>query len=156
MDARNYLSYSNSSSLQVFGVVITLAATVALLLLCGWCRKKKNEGAPSTEKVFPVTTETPSQTVPLAPVAANKVDLKMENLEHINTFQKVSQDQSALDTLAEVPSITSRYELPKISHCSHAVLDCASIKAEILHFQTCLNQLTSLDQLSGITEPVLP
>ncbi|KRZ79967.1 hypothetical protein T10_8346 [Trichinella papuae] len=60
MDAGNYLSYSNSSSLQVFGVVITLAATVALLLLCGWCRKKKNDGAPSTEKVEPMLVCLPS------------------------------------------------------------------------------------------------
>ncbi|KRX44925.1 hypothetical protein T05_3569 [Trichinella murrelli] len=30
------------------------------------------------------------------------------------------------------------------------------MKAEILHFQTCLDRLISLEQVSGIAEPVLP
>ncbi|KRY98658.1 hypothetical protein T11_9466, partial [Trichinella zimbabwensis] len=38
-------------------------------------------------------------------------------------------------------------------HCSHAVLDCVSLKAEVW---TCPNRLTSLEQASGIAEPVLP
>ncbi|KRZ73305.1 hypothetical protein T10_12931 [Trichinella papuae] len=48
------------------------------------------------------------------------------------------------------------YVFTQILHCSHAVLDCASMKADILHFQTCPDQLTSLEQASGIAEPVLP
>ncbi|KRZ09266.1 hypothetical protein T11_9366 [Trichinella zimbabwensis] len=41
----------------------------------------------------------------------------------------------------------------QILRCSHAVLDCASLKAEVW---TCPNRLTSLEQASGIAEPVLP
>ncbi|KRZ04715.1 hypothetical protein T11_9413 [Trichinella zimbabwensis] len=145
---------------QVFGVVITLAATTALLMLCGWCKKKKHDGqqsASSTDKVetcvpsapdnpdecqtvkdipmvipdynaakpiptpasapsvvcppsedLTFTTETPTKAVPAAPVAANKVDLKMESW---------AQGQSAMETLAEVPSITSNYQFQtKVNH----------------------------------------
>ncbi|KRZ02855.1 hypothetical protein T11_10633 [Trichinella zimbabwensis] len=54
------------------------------------------------------------------------------------------------------PSSFRHYVFTQILHCSHAVLDCASMKADILHFQTCPDQLTSLEQASGIAEPVLP
>ncbi|KRZ08927.1 hypothetical protein T11_6434 [Trichinella zimbabwensis] len=39
------------------------------------------------------------------PVGLSKVDINMES---------VAQGQSALDTLAEIPSITSHFELPKV------------------------------------------
>ncbi|KRZ23893.1 hypothetical protein T4B_9017 [Trichinella pseudospiralis] len=57
MNTHDILSYNNSVSHQVFGVVIILAATTALLLLCGFCKRKKNdgeEGAPPTVKVEPL------------------------------------------------------------------------------------------------------
>ncbi|KRX50171.1 hypothetical protein T05_5798 [Trichinella murrelli] len=48
------------------------------------------------------------------------------------------------------------YVFTRILHHSRAVLDHASMKAEILHFQTCPNRLICLEQASGITGPVLP
>ncbi|KRX70211.1 hypothetical protein T06_14052 [Trichinella sp. T6] len=33
----------------------------------------------------------------------------------------------------------------QILHCFRSVLNCASIKADLLHFQTCLELLTSLE-----------
>ncbi|KRZ71099.1 hypothetical protein T10_9170 [Trichinella papuae] len=45
------------------------------------------------------------------------------------------------------------YVFTQILRCSHAVLDCASLKAEVW---TCPDRLTSLKQASGIAEPVLP
>ncbi|KRZ03947.1 hypothetical protein T11_9184 [Trichinella zimbabwensis] len=169
MNTHDVLSYSNLLPFQVFGVVITLAATTALLMLCGWCKRKKHDGqqsASSTDKVetvwacvpsapdnpdkcqtvkdipmvipdynaakpvstpvFPpptasapsvicppsedltFTTETPTNAAPVSPLAANKVDIKMESL---------AQGQSAMETLAEVPSITSNYQFQtKVNH----------------------------------------
>ncbi|KRX22794.1 hypothetical protein T07_10189, partial [Trichinella nelsoni] len=48
------------------------------------------------------------------------------------------------------------YVFTQIFRYSHAVLDCASIKAEILHFQTCLDRLISLEEVPEIAEPVQP
>ncbi|KRY58768.1 hypothetical protein T03_16566 [Trichinella britovi] len=48
------------------------------------------------------------------------------------------------------------YVFTRILRHSRAVLDHASMKAEILHFQTCPNRLICLEQASGITGPVLP
>ncbi|KRX62494.1 hypothetical protein T09_10097 [Trichinella sp. T9] len=48
------------------------------------------------------------------------------------------------------------YVFTRILRYSRAVLDHASMKAEILHFQTCPNRLICLEQASGITGPVLP
>ncbi|KRZ78398.1 hypothetical protein T10_4776, partial [Trichinella papuae] len=45
------------------------------------------------------------------------------------------------------------YVFTQILHCSHAVLDCVSLKAQVW---TCPDRLTSLEQASGIAEPVLP
>ncbi|KRY92920.1 hypothetical protein T4D_465 [Trichinella pseudospiralis] len=45
------------------------------------------------------------------------------------------------------------YVFSEILRCSHAILDCASMKAEVW---TCPDRLTRLDQASGIAEPVLP
>ncbi|KRY14718.1 hypothetical protein T12_14398, partial [Trichinella patagoniensis] len=44
------------------------------------------------------------------------------------------------------------YVFTQIFRYSHALLDCASMKAEILHFQTCLDRLISFE----IAEPVQP
>ncbi|KRZ67483.1 hypothetical protein T10_1195 [Trichinella papuae] len=169
MNTHDVLSYTNSLPFQVFGVVITLAATTALLMLCGWMKRKKNNGqqsASSTDKVETVwacvpsgpdnpdecqtvkdipmvipdynaakpvsttvsppptasapsvicppsedltfTTETPTKAAFVVPVAADKVDLKMESW---------AQGQSAMETLAEVPSITSNYQFQtKVNH----------------------------------------
>ncbi|KRY39466.1 hypothetical protein T01_12672 [Trichinella spiralis] len=41
------------------------------------------------------------------------------------------------------------YVFTQILRYFHAVLDCASMKADILHFQTCLDRLISLEQVSG-------
>ncbi|KRZ11517.1 hypothetical protein T11_7172 [Trichinella zimbabwensis] len=43
-----------------------------------------------------------------------------------------------------------RHYVSRYLHCSHAVLDCVSLKAEVW---TCPNRLTSLEQASGIAEP---
>ncbi|XP_003376081.1 putative parathyroid hormone 2 receptor [Trichinella spiralis] len=46
------------------------------------------------------------------------------------------------------------YVFTQILRYFHAVLDCASMKADILHFQTCLDQLISLEQVSGtVSQP---
>ncbi|KRZ78844.1 hypothetical protein T10_12731 [Trichinella papuae] len=44
------------------------------------------------------------------------------------------------------------YVFTQILRYSHAVLDCASMKAEVW---TCPDRLASLEQASGIAEPVL-
>ncbi|KRZ14701.1 hypothetical protein T11_16867 [Trichinella zimbabwensis] len=45
------------------------------------------------------------------------------------------------------------YVFTQIFRYSHAVLNCASMKTDVW---TCPDQLTSLDQASGIAGPVLP
>ncbi|KRY22656.1 hypothetical protein T12_11578 [Trichinella patagoniensis] len=54
-------------------------------------------------------------------------------------------------SLPEVEGLSfMHYVFTQIFCYSHALLDCASMKAEILHFQTCPDRLISLEQASGI------
>ncbi|KRZ03620.1 hypothetical protein T11_5421, partial [Trichinella zimbabwensis] len=48
--------------------------------------------------------------------------------------------------LPEVDGLSSfmHYVFTQILRYSHAVLNCASMKAHVLHFQTCLDQLTTV------------
>ncbi|KRX55939.1 hypothetical protein T09_1539 [Trichinella sp. T9] len=152
MDILYNLNETNSLSVQIFAVVITLAGTVGLLLICLWCANKdksEDENAPTPEMLqsetdcsrtytpytpqqsiptlaapqchiavpmpppvilplmislasdaLPVVTETLSREATTAPAAANKVDLEM---------QSWARGESALDTIANVPSITRSY-----------------------------------------------
>ncbi|KAL1227266.1 E3 ubiquitin-protein ligase TRAIP [Trichinella spiralis] len=158
MDILNTLNVPNSLSIQIFAVVITLAGTVGLLLICSWCGNKnesKDKNPPPPEMLqsetdcsrtysatyatyvytqqqsiptlaatqchitvsmpppvsppsmespasdaLPVVTETLSPEANSAPATVNKVDLEM---------QSWAQGESALDTMANVPSITRSY-----------------------------------------------
>ncbi|KRY31034.1 hypothetical protein T01_12519 [Trichinella spiralis] len=53
-------------------------------------------------------------------------------------------------SLPEVEGLFMHYVFTQILRYSHAVLDHASMKAEILHFQTCPDRLISLELASGI------
>ncbi|KAL1232766.1 3-hydroxy-3-methylglutaryl-coenzyme A reductase [Trichinella spiralis] len=158
MDILYNLNATNSLSVQIFAVVITLAGTVGLLLICSWCGSKdesKDENAPPPEMLqfetdcsrtysatyatyvyalqqsiptiaapqchiavpmpppvspppmespasdaLPVVTETLSPEATSAPATVNKVD---------HEIQSWAQGESALDTMANVPSITRSY-----------------------------------------------
>ncbi|KRX23424.1 hypothetical protein T07_9847 [Trichinella nelsoni] len=153
MDILYNLHSTNLLSVQIFAVVITLAGTVGLLLICSWCANKdesEDENAPPPEMLqsetdctrtcsatyatyvytpqqsiptlaapqchtavpmpppvvspasdaLPVVTETLSPEATSAPAAVNKVDLEM---------QSWAEGESALDTMANVPSITRSY-----------------------------------------------
>ncbi|KRY31772.1 Exosome component 10 [Trichinella spiralis] len=158
MDILYNLNTTGSLSVQIFAVVITLAGTVGLLLICSWCGNKnesEDENPPPPEMLqsetdcsrtysatyatyvytqqqsiptlaapqchitvsmpppvspppmespasdaLPVVTETLSPEANSAPATVNKVDLEM---------QSWAQGESALDTMANVPSITRSY-----------------------------------------------
>ncbi|KRZ07767.1 hypothetical protein T11_9397, partial [Trichinella zimbabwensis] len=51
------------------------------------------------------------------------------------------------------PTYFMHYVFTQIFRYSHAVLNCASMKTDVW---TCPDQLTSLEQASGIAGPVLP